>query len=312
MTVEKRRRGLLWREVKRNRVAYVYILPFFILFAIFGLYPIVSGFYISFFRWDGVGDMRFKGLDNYARIFSDPMFMLSMKNTFYIGLISHIPILGGGMVIAYVLNGRFVKGNSLFKTVYFLPMVTSAVAVTIVFQVLFGYNFGLLNYLFSLLGIEAVNWLGGSGQHIKTAIIIMFSWKWIGWNMVIYTAGMQGISSDLYEAARIDGARSSQVFFRITLPLLKPIILFTLVQSTIGTVNLFTEPFVLTNSLSGGQNNQGITMMMYLLNKAPRGNNIYGVASAVAYVITVIVVVVSLLFQRILGEREPRKEVRRR
>ena len=294
----------LWREIKRNRVAYAYTAPFLILFLVFGLYPIVSGFYISFFRWDGVGDMRYRGLDNYIRIFTDPMFLLAMKNTLYIGLISHIPILGGGMVVAYILNGRFVKGGSLFKTIYFLPMVTSAVAVTIVFQALFGFNFGLLNYFLSLLGLPAVNWLGGKGEYIKTAIIIMFSWKWIGWNMVIYTAGMQGISSDIYEAATIDGARPSQVFFRITLPLLKPIILFTLIQSSIGTVNLFTEPFVLTGSLTGGTNNQGITMMMYMLNKAPRGNNVYGVAASVAYVITIIVIVLSLIFQSLLGNRE--------
>lgn len=299
-------RRLLWREIKRNRVAYAYIAPFIILFLIFGLYPILSGFYISFFRWDGIGDMRYRGLDNYARIFTDPMFLLAMKNTLYIGLISHIPILGGGMVVAYILNGRLVKGGNLFKTVYFLPMVTSAVAVTIVFQVLFGFNFGLLNYFLSLLGLPPLNWLGGKGEYIKAAIIIMFSWKWIGWNMVIYTAGMQGISGDLYEAATIDGARSAQVFFRITLPLLKPIILFTLVQSSIGTVNLFTEPFVLTNNLTGGTNNQGITMMMYMLNKAPRGNNVYGVASSVAYVITMIVIVLSLVFQTLLGNRDGR------
>ena len=292
-------------------MAYVYVAPFLILFLLFGLYPIVSGFYISFFRWDGLGAMRYRGLDNYTRIFTDPMFLLAMKNTFQIGWISHIPILGGGMVVAYVLNGRFIKGNNLFKTVYFLPMVTSAVAVTIVFQTLFGFNFGLLNYFLSLIGLPAVNWLGGKGEHVKTAIIIMFSWKWIGWNMVIYTAGMQGIGTELYEAATIDGARPSQVFFRITLPLLKPIILFTLIQSSIGTVNLFTEPFVLTGGLGGGTNNQGLTMMMYMLNKAPQGNNVYGVAAAVAYVITVIVILLSLTFQSLLGNREkPAKGVR--
>ena len=118
---------------------------------------------------------------------------------------------------------------------------------------------------------------------------------------------MQGISHDIYEASTIDGASSAQTFFRITLPLLKPIILFTLIQSTIGTVNLFTEPFVLTNSLTGGTNNMGLTMMMYLLNKAPKGNNIYGLASAVAYVITVMVIIISLVLQRMMGEKDAAK-----
>lgn len=304
MTMKTRSRSMVWREIKANKVAYVYIAPFFILFAIFGLFPILSGFYISFFKWDGVGAMRWKGLENYERIFTDPMFITAIKNTFFIGIIAHIPILGGGLVLAYILNGKFVKFQNLFKTVYFLPMVTSSVAITIVFQVLFGYNFGLLNYFLSFLGLPAINWLGGSGEYIKPAIIIMFAWKWIGWNMVIYLSGMQGISEDIYEAALIDGSRPTQTFFRITLPLLKPIILFTLVQSSIGMMSLFTEPFILTNSLTGGTNNQGITMMMYLLNKAPKGNTVYGVASAVAYVITVMVILMSMIFQGLLGERE--------
>ncbi len=309
MTSRTNGRSALWRKIRANRVAYVNIAPFFILFAIFGLFPILSGLYISFFRWDGIGAMRWRAFDNYERIFTDPVFITAIKNTFFVGIIAHIPILGGGLVLAYILNGKFARFKNLFKTIYFLPMVTSAVAVTLVFQVLFGYNFGLLNYFLSFLGIPPVNWLGGTGAYIKPAVIIMFAWKWIGWNMVIYLSGMQGINEDIYEAARIDGSSSSQTFFRITLPLLKPIILFTLIQSSIGMMSLFTEPFILTNSLTGGTNNQGITMMMYLLNKAPKGNTVYGVASAVAYVITLMVIGMSLLFQRLMGEREP-KEVR--
>ena len=304
MVAKSRSKGMLWREIRANKVAYVYIAPFFILFAIFGLLPILSGLYISFFKWDGMSAMRWRGWDNYERIFTDPMFITAIKNTFFIGIIAHIPILGGGLVLAYILNGKFVKFQNLFKTIYFLPMVTSAVAITIVFQVLFGFNFGLLNYFMSFLGMAPINWLGGTGEYIKPAIIIMFSWKWIGWNMVIYLSGMQGISDDLYEAATIDGASATQTFFRITLPLLKPIILFTLIQSSIGMMSLFTEPFILTNSLTGGTNNMGITMMMYLLNKAPKGNTVYGVASAVAYVITLMVIAMSLIFQRLMGDRD--------
>ena len=306
------KRQSLWKEIKRNRVAYAYISPFFILFIIFGLFPIISGLYISFFRWDGMGPMRWRGIDNYTRLFTDPTFLKALGNTFIIGLIAHIPILGGGLVLAHLLNGTYVKGQNLFRTVYFLPMVTSAVAITIVFSSMFGYNFGLVNYFLSLLGIERIDWLGGVGAHIKPAIIIMFSWKWIGWNMVIYLAGLKGISNDIFEAATIDGARPSQVFFRITLPLLKPIILFTLIQSTIGMMNLYTEPVILTDQM-GGTRNMGLTVMMYLLNKAPRGNNIYGLASATAYVITIIVIIISLLLNRAFYERSHlEKEARRR
>ena len=296
-----------FKTLKQYKVAYAYIAPFYILFAIFGLFPMVAGFVLSFFRWDGMGAMHFLGLNNYISLFQDSLFWKALGNTLFIGIIAHIPILLGGLVLAYILNSKLVKGQNIFKTIYFMPMVTSAVAITIIFQNLFGYNYGLINYFVTLLGDEAVNWLGGDGSLIKVAVIVMFAWKWIGWNMVIYLAGMQGISNDIYEAARIDGATHSRMVFKIVIPLLKPIILFTLIQSSIGMFNLFTEPFILTNSSwTGGINNGGLTLMMYLLNKAPQGGNLYGYASSVAYVITVMIVLISLVLNRVMSDREPK------
>ena len=184
-----------------------------------------------------------------------------------------------------------------------MPMVTSSVAISIIFMNLFGYNYGIINYIVTLFGGTNINWLGGDGKLIKVAVIVMFAWKWIGWNMVIYLAGMQGISNDIYEAARIDGADNTKIVFSIVIPLLKPIILFTLIQSTIGMFNLFTEPFILTNSSwSGGINNGGLTLMMYLLNKAPQGGTAYGYASAIAYIMTIMIVCISVIFNKTLGD----------
>lgn len=289
---------------KKYKVAYVYISPFFILFAIFGLFPIVYGFYLSFFRWDGLSSMHFLGFENYINIFKDPLFWKALENTLIIGIIAHIPILVGGLALAYILNSKLVKGENIFKTIYFMPMVTSSVAISIVFSQMFGNNYGVINYFVTLLGGEKINWLGGDGSLIKVAVIVMFAWKWVGWNMVIYLAGMQGISNDVYEAAEIDGANHFQIFFRICIPLLKPIILFTLIQSTIGMFNLFTEPFILTGqSWSGGINNGGLTLMTYMLSKAPQGGNLYGYASAVAYVISVMVMLISLLLNRLSTDK---------
>jgi ABC-type sugar transport system permease subunit len=188
-----------------------------------------------------------------------------------------------------------------------MPIVTSSVAITIIFQNLFGFNFGLINYLLRLIGGQNMNWLGGDGSLIRVAVIVMFAWRWIGWNMVIYLAGMQGISNDIYEAALIDGAGHVSTFFRITVPLLKPIILFTMVQSTIGMFNLFTEPFVLLSSdWQGGINNGGLTLMMYLLNQAPQGGVAYGYASACAYLITVMIVIITIINNNIMIDREPK------
>lgn len=301
------------KALKQYRVAYVYIAPFYLLFAIFGLFPMVTGFLLSLFRWDGLGAMHFLGFGNYVNLFADPLFWKALGNTLFIGLIAHIPILLGGLVLAYILNSKLVKGQNIFKTIYFMPMVTSAVAITIIFQNLFGYNYGLINYFVTLLGGDPVNWLGGDGSYIKVAVIVMFAWKWVGWNMVIYLAGMQGISNDIYEAARIDGASHTCMVFRIVIPLLKPIILFTLIQSCIGMFNLFTEPFILTNSSwTGGVNNGGLTLMMYLLNKAPQGGSLYGYASAVAYVITIFIVLISVVLNKVMSDKEPAVRRRRR
>jgi ABC-type sugar transport system permease subunit len=292
----------------KHKVAYAYIAPFYILYAIFGLFPLAAGFFISFFRWDGISKMLFLGLENYINLFKHPIFHKALLNTLFIGVVSHIPILGGGLVLAYILNSKLVRFKNIFKTIYFMPMVTSSVAITIIFQNLFGYNFGLINYVFQLIGREnPVNWLGGDGSLIKAAVIVMFAWKWIGWNMVIYLAGMQGISNDVYEAALIDGAGHVSTFLRITIPMLKPIILFTMVQSTIGMFNLFIEPFILTNSdWTGGINNGGLSLMIYLLNLAPQGGTAYGYASACAYIITVMIIIITIFVNRIMVDREPK------
>ena len=243
--------------------------------------------------------MHFIGIENYISIFKDVLFWRALKNTLVIGIIAHIPILLGGLALAFILNSKLIKGENIFKTIYFMPMVTSAVAISIVFQQMFGNNYGVINYFNVLLGGNKINWLGGDGSLIKVAVIVMFAWKWVGWNMVIYLAGMQGISSDIYEAASIDGASQTQVLFKICIPLLKPIIIFTVIQSTIGMFNLFTEPFILTNqNWNGGTNNGGLTLMMYLLNKAPQGGTLYGYASAVAYIITMMIVLISILVNK--------------
>lgn len=305
----KEKRKELIATLYRNRVAYAYIAPFFILFIVFSLFSIIAGFTLSFFRWDGMSAMHFIGIENYINLFKDMLFWKAFSNTLIIGIIAHIPILLGGLILAYILNSKIVKGENVFKTIYFIPMVTSSVAISIIFQQLFSNNFGLINFGLNLLGAEKVNWLGGDGSLIKVAVIVMFAWKWIGWNMVIYLSGMQGISQDIYEAARIDGAGHFQTIRRITIPLLKPIIVFTLVQSAIGMFNLFTEPFILTNSKwDGGINNGGLTLMMYLLNKAPQGGTAYGYASSVAYVITIVIIIFSVVFNKWSAAGNERKK----
>ena len=292
-------------EKKQALVGFVFIMPFYVLFLTFNLFPIASGFYLSFFRWDGVSIMRFLGFENYKNIIMDRLFRKALINTISMGIANHIPALFGALVIAYILNSKLIRFQNIFKTMFFMPMVTSAVAASIIFTFIFGYQFGIVNGILVIFGMDKINWLMGDGSKIRYAVMAMFIWKWMGWNMVIYLAGMQGISEDLYEAATIDGASHGQIFWRITIPLLKPIILFTMVTSSIGMFGLFTEPFILTNSAwNGGPNNGVLTVMMYLLSKAPQGGNAYGYAAATAYIIVVFIMLFTFFFNRVMGEKD--------
>ena len=305
MTAAISRRGL-WNEIKRNRVAYAYIAPFYMLFAVFGLFPIVMGVGLGFFQWRGVAAPVFIGLKNYADLFKQELFRKSLVNTAIMGIIGNIVILFSGLALAYILNSKIVKYPTVFKTIYFLPMVTSAVAAAVVFRALFSNNSGIVNYILEFFGFDRIFWLGGTGRYIKPAVIIMFSWQWIGWNMVIYLAGLQGISLDIIESAVVDGASHVRIFSRIAMPLLKPIILFTLIQDVIGTINLFTEPFMLTGAMrmDGGANSRGLTAMMWMLGQAPYGSNNYGLASACANVLCLIIIIISISLTNLMGEKD--------
>lgn len=297
--VPRRRSASLWREIRRNWVAYAYISPFFILFAIFGAFPIVFSLFLSFQQWNGISPIQFVGLENYTRLLTDRLFWLSLWNTVFIGVIAHIPILFGAMILAFIVNSALIRWKHFYRSAYFLPVVTSPVAISLVFATLYGVRFGLINWVLTTVGLPAIDWWGGSGQWIKPAIIILFIWRWLGWNMIIYLAGLQGINPELYEVAAIDGANLRQVFFRITLPLMQPIILFTLVLSTVGAMTIFDEPYMLVG-VTGGANNAGLTTALYLYNNAFQFAH-FGYASAMAYVVSAIIVFVSVFNIRVFG-----------
>ena len=296
----------VWYQIRRNWVAYAYISPFYILFAIFGAFPILFSLFLSFQQWNGISPMEWLGLENYTRLFQDRLFWLALWNTVFIGVVAHVPMLSGALVLAFIINSPFVRYKDFFRTAYFLPVITSSAAVALIFSTLYGVRFGLINWFLTEIGLSPIDWWGGSGAWIKPAIIIVFIWRWLGWNLVIYLAGLQGIPSDLYEAAAIDGANLPQVFWYITLPLLRPVILFTLVLSTVGAMTIFDEVFLLLPgmmALTGGSNNAGLTLALYLYNQ---GFNLahFGYASAMAYVITAIIVVISVFNLRFFGSEQ--------
>ncbi|SFJ48383.1 cellobiose transport system permease protein [Paenibacillus sp. UNC496MF] len=287
----------LTAELWKHRKAYAAISPFFIVFAIFGLFPIAFSMYLSFQKWDGIGDMTFNGLNNYRFMLGDPEFWHAVANTLLIWIYSTIPMLFLALVLAFLLNASFVKGRTFFRIGYFLPNVTSLVAVAIVFSTLFSGNYGLLNYVLRLFGLQSVEFLQKTWG-IQFAISLMIVWRWVGYNAIIYLAGLQSIPSVLYEAARMDGATGAQTFFRITVPILRPIILFTVITSTIGGMQIFTEPQVLVGN-DGGPGGGGLTIVLYLYREAFI-NNYFGFGAAVGWGMFVLIALFSVLNWRLV------------
>ncbi|GGI46553.1 cytochrome c biogenesis protein [Paenibacillus marchantiophytorum] len=298
-TIERKNGNRIWKDIKRNTLVYMGISPFFILFGIFGLFPVLFSFYASFQKWDGIGQMTFIGIDNYKFLISDADFWHSITNTLYIWLLSTIPMLFLALIIAFLLNSAFLRFRTGYRILYFLPNITSIVAVAIVFGTLYSENYGFLNFILHSLGLDEIKWIS-SPFWVKVTIASMVIWRWTGYNAIIYLAGLQSIPTDLYEAARIDGASMPQSFFRITIPMLRPIILFTVITSTIGGMQVFTESQVLTGNTSlGGVGHSAMTMVLYLYQQS-FFNHLFGYGSAIAWGMFVIILVFSFINWKII------------
>lgn len=281
-------------ERKRSSLtAYLFISPFFFLFAIFGLYPILFTMYLAFYRWDALGPMEYVGFRNFGFVIGDPLFWTSFSNTLLISVLGTVPQLILALLLAVFLNSAITKFKKTFRVLYFMPNITSIVAVTLVFSAMFSNN-GMANWLMQAMGADPVAWNSG-WWGVKIAIAIMVMWRWTGFNTIIYLSGLQSIPTDLYEAARIDGASRFQILLRITLPLLKPFVLFTVLLSTIGSLQLFIEPYVfLGQSGTGSTRAEGITMVIYLYTEA-FGNSFFGTAAATAVLLLLFTIVFSII-----------------
>lgn len=289
------------QKLRQTLPLYVAISPFYVLFAIFGLFPILFSIVLSLTDWDGMGEISFVGLAQYQFLLTDGRFWNAVGNTFIIWFLSTIPMLFFAMVIAFLLhqNIRFTK---FYRVAFFLPNVTSMVAMAIVFGSVFSDTFGLVNSALTALGLDTVPWLS-SPWGIKITIAMMVIWRFTGYNAIIYLAGLQSIPTDLYDAAKVDGANLRQVFFRITVPMMRPIILFTVITSTIGGLSLFTEPQVLLGN-NGGAGEAGMTIVLYQYNQAFTQFD-FGYGSAIAWALFLIAAIFAIINWRLVsGRRE--------
>jgi len=281
-----------WRE---DLTGWAFAAPFVILFGIFLMLPIVASFVLSFTDF-GLRDLRnpigtnFIGLQNYLDLFSDSTFWTSLFNTFYFVIVGVPVTLALGLLIANALNRGVQKFKTVFRVGYYLPVITSIVAIAVVWRFLLNPDYGLVNMLLGAVGIDGPSWLADPVLAMPS-IIAMAVWRNLGFAMVVFLAGMQAIPASLYEAASIDGAGRWQAFRHVTIPLLRPTILFMTVITTIGYLNLFEEPFVMTG---GGPLDKTLSVTMYMYQQ---GFEFFhsGYASAVAYVLFLIVAVIAVL-----------------
>lgn len=294
-------------EKKIKRTGWYFIIPVAMLLAIFLLYPIFYSLYLTTTRTKGIVT-SFIGLANYRKLFNDPMFFLALQNTFKILLIQVPIMLISALVFASLLNNKKIKFRGFFRTAIFLPSVTSLIAYAILFKMLFSYEGIINNSLLALNFIKApLNWFQDPALATFVLILAMV-WRWTGYNMIFYLSAMQNISSDLYEAAKVDGASEIKSFFSITIPLLRPMILFTTVMSTIGTLQLFDEPMNLaqggTTASMVGPNNCYLTLSVYIYNLCFKYTPRFGYAATVSYAILVLVAILSFIQFKISNNSE--------
>ncbi len=277
---------------------YVFISPFLLLFGVFGVFPLLFSLYLAFQSWEptsGLGAMQFVGLDNFAFALGDAWFWKSLKNTFWLAVVTGVPQHLVAIPLAVFLHTALKRSRNAMVGAYFLPYITSTVAIAIMFSSLFSRDYGLVNAGLGLFGVAPVDWLN-QPESLKPAIALIIFWRYLGFNVVLYLAALQTIPKDLYEAATMDGAGKLQQFFFITLPSLKPMIYFGVMLSIIGGLQIFEEPFILTDG-KGGADQAAMTAGVYLYRMAFDFND-FGGASAMSWVLFAVVAAMTWLTNR--------------
>ncbi len=268
---------------------YFFLAPMIAIFAVFMLYPVFHSLVLGFFSFDA-GEYAFVGLGNYVTMLGDPVFWKALGNTF-IYLLIQVPVMVIlSLVLGVLIEQDFLKLRSGFRISIFLPSVTALVAYALVFKLLLNTDYGMINHLLNLFGLSPVDWLHTTWG-ARFSIILAITWRWTGYNTIIMIAGIKGIGSELYESADIDGASFLQKLTRITIPMVKPILLFVSITSTIGTLQLFDESYILT---TGGPDNATISIGHYLYSQGFSFFK-FGYAAALSWALVLIIAILSLI-----------------
>ncbi|MEV4475129.1 carbohydrate ABC transporter permease [Nonomuraea salmonea] len=312
LAVTQRRRRSVRHTLDVRVSPYAYVAPFFLLFCAFGLFPLVYTAWVSLHEWTLLSETQeFIGLGNYSTLLADSYFWNATFNTLSIGILSTVPQLALAIWLAHLLNRR-LRLQTLFRVALLLPNVTSVVAVVVIFSQLFGRDFGMINWILSWFGVGQIDWAAGTASsHVALSVMIM--WRWTGYNALIFLAAMQAVPRDLYEAATLDGASSFTQLRRITIPMIRPTIIFVVIVSTIGAMQIIAEPMLFGQSsgggggiATGGPDRQFQTLALFVYEQGFANATFdFGYASAASWLMFVAVVVVAginfLLTRRVKG-----------
>lgn len=284
-------------RLKQFRAPYLFIAPFYVLYVLFMLVPVLVSLWLSLTEWVGLGTPQWVGLRNYRLLATDVSFHRALGNTGVFVMIAVFVVVPLALLIAQALNTRGLRVRDLWRTAYFVPIVVSPIIVALIFGLIFDRQFGLLNsVLRALFGTGGVDWLGDPDL-AKVSIGLVMLWRWTGYLTVFFLAGLQAVPKELYEAAALDGAGRIRTFTTVTLPALKPVTAFVVVTSFIGAAQIFEEPYLLTG---GGPAESTLSVTMFIYRAAFQRQQ-FGYAAAAAVVLFVLVFGLSQLFNRLLG-----------
>ena len=294
MNMPSKKASLTGMRRREELTAWLFISPIVLGILIFQFYPTIFSFYISFTRWNLLTPPKWIGLDNFVTLFTtDRFFFNTMRNTATYAIWTVIAGLVLGLFFAVLLNQE-IRGKYVYRGIYFVPVVAPTVAVALLWQWLYEPNFGVLNGMLRMIGIQGPNWLGNTTWAMRS-VIIEAIWAGLGFSILIFLAGLQGIPQEYYEAAEIDGANAVQKFFNITMPLLSPTTFFLLVTAVIGSFQVFDIPYVMTG---GGPANATQMVMMYLYNNAFTIQKM-GLAAAISFVVFLVIITLTIINFRV-------------
>lgn len=289
--------------LSKSRYGYFFIAPFFIVFAVFGLYPILYTMFLSFKSWDGLAAVKDVGIKNYMRLLTDPVFYQTIWNTFRIWIINFIPQLLAALVLSALFTFNKIRGMSFFRAAFYLPNLITAASVGLLFNLLFNGEKSVMNHVLVSLGVQGAPFDFFNSTVFTSGLVSYIQWwMWFGYTTVIVMAGITALDSSVYDAAMVDGATKTQTYIKITLPLIRPTIIYLTITSVIGGMQLFDVPATLTNSL-GDPRKSILTTTMYLYNQGFKNHN-YGYASAISMGLFFIIMILSAFSMKALQKKE--------